>query len=446
MEAPIAEKHFIEASRLAVIYRAYNVVFTLAFVLVLPFVPLIFLLGERFRRGLRQRLGFYSREVRAALGGARPIWIHAVSVGEVLSAGSLTDKLKERFPGRKIVVSTGTFTGNQIARQATAADLVVFFPLDHPWIARRAMRAIDPSILIFLETEIWPNLLRLAYRKGVPTLLLSGRLSFHGLKKYLYFGIFFKKVIGQFTVLGMQTDADAERIAKLGVEPGKIFVTGSLKHAPWKGNGSYPAVAVVRTMEPEPRRGQILVVGSTHRGEEEVFLDVFSSLKKDFPDLEMVLAPRHPQRFQEVERLLRARGMPFEKKSQMNGAMMPEGKILLLDTIGDLLSFYAVSDVAFVGGSLVDAGGHNLLEPARFRKAILFGSHMGNFHSLAREMIKDGGGIEVSGREDLVREISGLLRNPEKARRMGEIAYRIAADDRGVVERSLELVCRYLRA
>lgn len=427
------------------IYWAYNIIFTVAVVLALPLLPLILLLGERFRKGLRQRLGFYSREVRAALNGARPIWIHAVSVGEVLSAGSLTDRLKERFPGRKLVVSTGTFTGNQIARQATAADLVLFFPLDHPWIARRALRAIDPAILIFLETEIWPNVLRLAHRKGVPILLLSGRLTPRALKKYSLFGIFFRRVVAQFTVLGMQTEADAGRIAQLGVEPRKIFVTGSLKRAPGKSNGAQPPGGVARTDQGERGRGRVLVVGSTHRGEEEVFLDVFSFLKKEFPDLEMVLAPRHPERFQEVERLLAAKGMPYEKKSEMNGEMLPEGKILLLDTIGDLLSFYAVSDIAFVGGSLVDAGGHNVLEPARFRKAILFGSHMGNFHSLARELLKDGGGIEVSGREDLVREISGLLRNPEKARRMGEIAYRIAADDRGVMERSLEIVYRYIQ-
>lgn len=426
------------------VYWLYNTAFTVLFFVALPLLPVLLLLGERFRAGFRQRLGFYPRSLLAKVRDSNPIWIHAVSVGEVLSAGPLTEKLKERFPSRLIIVSTFTLTGNLIARKATCADAVIFLPLDHPWIVQRALRTLEPALIIFLETEIWPNLLRSAHRRGIPALLLSGRLSSRALKKYSLFGVFFRRVVRQFTAIGMQSEEDAQRMARLGVDREKISITGSLKHASASEESLGNARSVSRVQPSGQEEGFVLVGGSTHRGEEEILLDVFSVVREKFPRFRMVLAPRHPQRFPEVEKLLKSRGIRFEKKSQMNGKLNPRVDIILLDTIGDLLAFYAMADIAFVGGSLVQNGGHNLLEPARFRKPILFGPHMTNFKLLAVEMREQGGGIEVSDRADLIREISILLSDPEKARIMGEKAYRVAADDRGVVERSLGVISRYL--
>lgn len=427
-------------------YWIYNFFLTLFFVVTLPILPLILLLGSRFREGFSQRLGFYPRGDRESMQGSRPIWIHAVSVGEVLSARRLAGQLKERFPQRKILLSTFTSTGSKIARQTVAAaDVFIFLPLDHPWIVRRALTLFDPSLLIILETEIWPNFLRLAHRRGIPTLLLSGRLSPRAFRHYFFFRLFFSRVVRQFTAVGMQSEDDADRMIHLGVDPQKIWITGNLKRVSW-GEGGAAGSGTERVDLALGSKGerQVLVVGSTHRGEEEILLDVFLFLKSRFPALLMVLAPRHPERFYEVERLLKKRRVRYEKKSQMNGRERGLPDVIFLDTLGDLPAFYSVADVAFVGGSLVDAGGHNLMEPARFRKAILFGPYMTNFSEIVEEMKRKGGGIEVKGREDLIREISGLLTDRTKAGRIGEVAYSVVERDRGVADRSMDLLSRYL--
>jgi len=427
------------------VYLLYNCICALAFLLFLPVLPLFFLMGWRFYEGLGERLGFYPGAKFVPLDGARPVWIHAASVGEVRSAAQLARELKRRSPARKIVVSTFTATGNRIARQMGFADVLLFLPLDLLWVVRRAFARIDPSVLIVIETEIWPNLLREAYRKGIPALLLSGRLTARSLRRYSWFAAFFRRVIGHFTALGMQTEEDRDRIVKLGAPADHVAVVGSLKHAAGGGAGAGDAGELFQAGSETDRNGRHwLVVGSSHRGEEEILIDVFISLKQSFPLLQMVLAPRHPQRFAEVERLLKAAGLQFEKKSRVNGRIDFDSDVMLVDTIGDLQAFYAAGDVAFVGGSLIDAGGHNLLEPARFAKPVLFGPHMTNFTADAAAMKRQGGGIEVGGREELIRAVTTLLADAEKRKTMGGKAREVAADDRGVLERSVGLASRYL--
>lgn len=426
-------------------YWLYNLFLALFFVLSLPILPFVLLSGKRFRKGILQRFGFYPRQIYEAVQGSRPIWIHAVSVGEVLSASQLAGQLKERFPGRKILVSTFTFTGNEIARQSAAGDAVIFFPLDHPWIARRVLNVFDPSLLIFLETEIWPNFLRVAHRKGIPALLLSGRLSPRAFRRYSFFRFFFSGVVRQFTAAGMQTEEDAERLIRLGFDRQRVVVTGSLKHAvQGEEEGKDEEVKKSDWLIRGKGDRQVLVAGSTHRGEEEILLDVFLFLKTRFPSLLMVLAPRHPQRFYEVEKLLQRKKVGYEKKSQMNGREGGFADVIFLDTLGDLPAFYSVADIAFIGGSLVNVGGHNLMEPARFRKPVLFGPYMTNFADIAKEMKRKGGGSEVHGREDLIREISSLLTDRTKSENMGRLAYSVVERHRGVLDRSIGLVSRYL--
>lgn len=422
-------------------YWAYNVALTVTFVLGLPFLPLMFLFGERFWAGLWQRFGHYSGELQKRLSGSRPVWVHAASVGEVRSAVALTQEVKRRFPDRKLLLSTFTLTGKRTAEESAAADAVIFLPLDHPWIVRKAFATFKPSALILLETEIWPNLIREAHKKGIPTLLLSGRLSVRAFKKYSLLASFFRRVLQCFTAMGMQSEADVERMVSLGADRQTVSMTGSLKRVTVGGIGhKRPATSNGSAGKDPP----LLVVGSSHRGEEEILLNVFVALKNKFPNLQMVLAPRHPQRFSEVEKLLQNSSVGFEKKSQINGRFNFDKDVLLLDTMGDLPNFYAIGDIAFVGGSLVDSGGHNLLEPARFHKPVLFGPHMTNFSSLAAEMKEKGGGIQVDGAEDLIRVISDLVIDAGKRRAMGETAFQIAADDHGVLKRSFALIARYL--
>ena len=429
-----------------VAYFIYNLFFTTALVLGLPLIPFVFLLGDRFSQGLRQRLGFYPLTVTAALSHSRAIWIHAASVGEVDAASRLSHELRRRLPGCIVLLSTFTATGNARARQIGGADAVIFLPLDQQWIVRRTLANLNPALLIFLETEIWPNLLREAYRKGIPTLLLSGRLSVKGFNRYARFQFLFRRVLQYYSVLGMQSQEDAERILNLGADHRRVLVSGNLKRAPAirRENGRRK---VNKGSENGAQRqsAPLLVVGSSHRGEEEILLKVFAALKEAFPKLQLVLAPRHPQRFPEVEKLLRTQGLNFGRQSQRAGRLFFEQDVMLLDTVGDLQDFYAMADVAFIGGSLVDAGGHNLLEPARLRKPVLFGPFMGNFKGLAEDMKRTGGGIEVHSGDDLIREITALLEDPQKLRMAGDKAYQVAAEDPAVLNQNIALAQRYLQ-
>jgi 3-deoxy-D-manno-octulosonic-acid transferase len=276
---------------------------------------------------------------------------------------------------------------------------------------------------------------------------LSGRFSSRSVKKYSALSWFFRAVLGNFTSMGMQTGEDAERAKRIGADPAKVFVTGNLKLAGWNNNITHNPTIVEPFHFKRKADGRcLLVAGSSHRGEEEILLDAFRLLKQRFPNFQMVLAPRHPQRFPEVERLLKASGLEFARESQTNGGSSFTQDICLLDTLGDLKEFYALGDVAFVGGSLVDAGGHNLLEPARVRRPVLFGPYMANFAAMAAEMKEKGGGIEVRSVEGLVGELADLLSDADKRRAMGENAYQVAANEQRVGERTSELLSRYLQA
>jgi 3-deoxy-D-manno-octulosonic-acid transferase len=429
-----------------VTYWVYNALATVVLLIALPFSPLLYCFGKRYSMGLGERLGWYGRGIRNAVKGSRPVWIHAASFGEILVAIGLVEEIKRRLPDRPIVVSAFTCTGYELARRILARESVIFFPLDHPWIVKRALVTFDPSLMVFLETEIWPNMLRSAHRRGTPTLLLSGRLSVRAFSQYALLSRFFRDTLRHFTSMGMQTEDDAGRARKLGADPLRVAVTGNLKLA-GSENGAEPQhkrLDALRRQQNSASR-PLLVAGSSHRGEEEILLDAYRRLKPDFPELQMVLAPRHPQRFAEVERLLKSSGLAFEKKSQVNGQNFFQADVFFLDTLGDLQQFYAAGDIAFVGGSLVDVGGHNLLEPARARRPVLFGPYMANWAALADEMKQRGGGIEVRDLEDLVRAITDLLNDANKRLAMGETAYRVAADGGRVSERTVELLLRYLQ-
>lgn len=420
-------------------YLLYNCALTALFIASLPLVPLLALFGgRRYRDGLSQRFGFYPKALARSLAGARPLWIHAASVGEVRSAEPLARELKAGAPERKLLVSTFTATGNRIARQIPEVDAVIYLPLDLFWIVRRTLRAVDPAMLVIIETEIWPNLLRGASRRGVPVVLLSGRLSAKALARYALLRGFFRRVLEFFTAFGMQSAGDAARIGQLGAAGSKVSVVGSLKYAA-HSHHSHRNIAAAR----DPAR-RVLVAGSSHRGEEEILLEAFRLSRVRFPELRMVLAPRHPERFGEVEKLLAASPFQFRRRSGLSAGQYFSQDVLLLDTVGELPEFFAAADVAFVGGSLVDHGGHNVLEPARLRKPILFGPHMANFQSVAEAMKQKGAAMEVRDAEELARVLAALLDDPEARRRMGERAAEVAGADKDALARNCNLAWRYL--
>ncbi len=419
-------------------YLLYNFLFTIAFVLALPLLPFLACLGPRYRDGLAQRLGYYSRDLLYSLAGSRPVWVHAASVGEVRSAEALVGALKARAPERKILLSTFTATGNRQARQIPGVDAVIFFPLDLLWIVRRALAKFDPALLVIIETEIWPNLLRQAYQRGVPALLLSGRLSAKASARYTLCRSFFARVLGCFSALGMQSVEDAARIVNLGADDKKVSVVGSLKAARLSADDSLKSLS--RALHGKP----LLVAGSTHRGEEECLLEALSLVRANYPTLSLVLAPRHPERFGDVERLLANSNFVFHRRSQAAAAQWFDKDILLLDTVGELVNFFAAADVAFVGGSLVEVGGHNVLEPARFGKPILFGPHMENFQNLASDMLRQGAALEVASAQEIASALNELLADPNKRRSMGQRAVQVAQAHQGAFGLNLGLAERYL--
>jgi 3-deoxy-D-manno-octulosonic-acid transferase len=424
-----------------VYYFIYNSLLTVAFIAALPLLPLWLLLRPRLRPGLAERFCCYRANELQSVVGARPIWIHAASVGETFAASTLIAALKAKLPRARILLSTFTETGNEIARRRAGADAVIFLPLDHPLLVRRALVKLEPSALVIIETEMWPNLLRQASKRGIPVLLLSGRLSDRAFHRYVQFRALFSSVVRCFAACGMQSADDAARMARLGADGERIVVTGNLKQPTLPDSNGESAGASVDARVPVKR--PLLVAGSTHRGEEALLLAVFRALKSRFADLQLALGPRHPERFAEVEKLLQQTGLSYEKKSRLQAPSFCQD-VLLVDTLGDLLALYALGDVAFVGGSLVDVGGHNLLEPARLKKPVLFGPYMANFANVAAAMKKSGGGIEVRDVGEMVRACEDLLGDPGRRQSVGEQAYEAARGDGAAVERSLELLGRYI--
>ena len=276
--------------------------------------PLGFIFRRDRYRGLRERFTAYPPELVAALAGSRPIWIHAASVGEVRSAAPLVRRIRMEWPDRKLLVSTVTVTGRQTVREALPdVDGVTYLPLDLPWLVSRSLRRLRPALIILLETEIWPNFIRVAHRLRIPTVVLSGRLSPRGARMYKRFRKLFRPVLDEVAGFGMQDDENAGRVLRLGVDPLKVTVTGSLKYAAPEP-GPFPEPPDVGK-----GRGPVVVAGSTHRGEEEIFLGILPELCGLYPGLLMILAPRHPERFGEVERLLRERKLRYLKRSEMSG-------------------------------------------------------------------------------------------------------------------------------
>jgi 3-deoxy-D-manno-octulosonic-acid transferase len=353
------------------------------------------------------------------------------------SVAALVRELKNRHPRRRIVLSTFTATGNETARKFAGIDAVIYLPLDFCWTVRRALTQWNPSLMLFVETEIWPNLLRECFRRGIPTVLVSGRLSARSFPRYQRFRGFFRQVLRRFTAIGMQTGDDAARIVRLGADADKVSVVGSLKWA-----GAPPPSSQFADV---PRHGKILLIaGSTHAGEEQILLACFAVLRPRFPELSMVLAPRHPERFGDVETLLMSSGFSWCRRSTAGPDRLFAQDILLLDTVGELSQFFALGDVAFVGGSLVDVGGHNILEPARAGKAILFGPHMANMQAVAEAFKAQGAAVEVADGAALSAALANLLSDHAKRIAMGRLALEAAANGDGAMQRNYALAARYL--
>jgi 3-deoxy-D-manno-octulosonic-acid transferase len=419
-------------------YHLYNILLTFLLIVAIPYLLLWSLLSRRFRKALPQRLGFFQGPSLE-----RPIWIHAASVGEVFCSIPLLRKIKEEFPRSKIVLTTITSTGNEAAKtRAPEADRVFFLPIDHPLILRRAIERIRPSLLLIAETELWPNLLRSCGKKGIPVVLFNGRISQRSFRRYVRFKFFFKECLKYISLFLMQTEEDRKRIFEIGGARQKTRTVGNLKFDQTLPSLTREAMTMIAKTLGLRGSEKILVAGSTHSGEEEILVGLYKELKVITSPLVLILAPRHLERLEEVEGILKKESLSWARKTSLShGAGQSDQEhpeVILLDTMGELVGVYSLGTLVFVGGSLVPIGGHNPLEPLFFEKCVLFGPHMFNFLEIATRLIEDGGAIRVSGKEELFFQLKRLLLDEAARKEVGEKGRQFLQKHQGATERMFE--------
>jgi 3-deoxy-D-manno-octulosonic-acid transferase len=413
-------------------YVLYSLLLACAAILSLPWWLLQVLRLGKYRAGLAQRLGFVPAHLKNAKAGS--IWVHAVSVGEVLAVSRLIADLKDAYPATQIFVSTTTATGQRLARERFGEAQCFFMPLDLGFAVRAYLKTLQPRLLLLAETEFWPNLLHLTRKRGAAIAIVNARISDRSFPRYRRFRWFFRPVLVNVDLFLTQTAADAERLRQIGAASERLQVSGNLKFDVRPHASSRLAEGLrAATAAGSPT----LVFGSTADGEEEVVLEAVRQIHKKFPTAMIVLAPRHPERFDKVAGLIAGRGIALVRRSSWTASRPLSGCVFLLDSVGELASVYALADVAFVGGSLVPVGGHNILEPAQFGAAIVVGPHTFNFREIISIFEKDDA-VRVATTESLARLLLDLLGNSEDRKRLGQRGKALFDQHAGATARTLQ--------
>jgi 3-deoxy-D-manno-octulosonic-acid transferase len=448
------------------VYLVYSLLMGLAAILLTPYWLIQGIRHGKYLSNLKERLGlaFPALEKLPAERSAA-IWLHAVSVGEVLAGVTLAKRLKEEFPERAFVVSTTTITGQALAKERMPfADAVIYFPLDWAFCARRALAAVRPALVVVLETEIWPNFLREAARRNVPVIFLSGRISDRSFARShtwlslagFYLRPFLRDALAHASGFWMQSKKDAKRVIALGAPPEKVKVGGNLKYDLELPKSTPLAEWLGEELTRSGRR-PLIVAGSVVATEEPLALIAFGVTQGEHRKALLVLAPRKPERFDAAAAFVTESQRKYVRRSSLN-VPSPGGQalggnekhlgddvtVLLLDSIGELASLYRLADGVFVGGSLVDSGGHNILEPAAFGKVPVFGESMENFAEIAHRFVAAEAAIQVASPEDAGVSWIELLRDPARDKRMGETGRRLMDESRGATDRALDAIRAYI--
>ena len=410
----------------------YNLISTIAVIIYLPFLLL--------KKGPEDRLTFIKERLGMSAYNKTDIWVHAVSVGETLACIPFLRKLRKEFPDRKIVLSTTTYTGQKIAREKFAeADRIIYMPLDSVLCVKKAVNSLRPDIFITVETELWPALFRNLKDAGSRIIILNGRISNKSFKGYSRIKFLMAGMLSNVDFFYMQDKGDAERIIALGADKHKVGIMGNFKFD-------------IDLKEELPLNwltgisGKVLLAASTHQGEEEVILDAFNVIKKELQGTKLILAPRHPERFNETAELIEKQGLSYIRRSSLNGKEIKgvnDADIILLDTLGELSRVFSRASVAFIGGSLIPRGGHNVMEPAYWSIPIIFGPHMDNF-PIAGEFLKRSAAVEVRDSKDIAQTVITLLTDNKKTAELGRNARSIVDNNTGAVKKAIELIRGYI--
>ena len=419
----------------------YNV---LQFAFLLVFFPLLTLFvacSSKYRDRLPARLGLgITKKLACNKATVRTIWVHALSVGEVTSAVPLVCGLREKYPNHRIVVSVTTRSGKKVAETLlhSYTDCIIDGPIDLLPVVRRFIRLIRPELFILVETDFWPNLLLGLKNKKIPSILVNGRVSEKSMIRYQQLGFFFQPMFQCLSILSMQTLRDKEKMRLLGISPEKLSILGNLKFATRPQVGTDAPSPIAGFL---PKDRILFIAGSTHPGEERILIDVYAQLRTTHPDFFLLLAPRDPKRAREIVDLATKHGLLASLRSA--GVFVP-CDLFILDTIGELVDFYALADLAFVGGSLVDKGGHNPIEPAAMAIPVLFGPHMEDFSEIAELLIKAKGAEAVDDGRKMVKILTNLLDDSERRFRMGKAAQQCVLDHRDIIANHLLLIEEFL--
>jgi 3-deoxy-D-manno-octulosonic-acid transferase len=421
--------------------NVFSFLYNLAWTLILIFILPILLITDS-----RRLYGKLALRLPSISPKGKSIWIHVLSVGEVLSAMPLIEAIKDRYPSRPIVLTVKTTQGMKVAREkiGSKVDHLLPMPLDCWWSIRRLVNYIRPSVLLLVEGDIWPGLLSYLKKRDVKAILINGRISPRTFGYYRRFRFFSGKLLDYLELCLMQSDLDKDRLLKVGLFDGKVVTVGNIKFdSDWtvmddKEHGYWSEQLRLR---PENR---IFVAGSTHDGEEEIILKTYKKLKNRFPDLVLIIAPRRIERSEDVYRLSVQMGFKTRRRSDSGLDGHQSYQVLILDTIGELGRIYGLADVSFVGGSMVPIGGHNLLEPASFGCPVLFGVHTHNFLLMSQLLIEAGGGKRIDSPEELYITIQGLLSDKASSIRMGSSARQFVETNSGAVKRVIKYIEDYI--
>ena len=425
-------------------YFLYSFITLLALVALSPYFAYQALRHGKYLGGLSERLGYLPPSLNEA--GDDSIWIHAVSVGEVLAAAPLMSEMRRRYPQLRLFLSTTTLTGQRLAQQgAVDVDGVLYFPFDWAFCVRRTLNRLKPRLFVMIDTEIWPNLLRECRRRGIPTVLANGRISSRSFSRYRMIRPLFRHVLTDINRVCVQGGAAAAHFERLGADPASITVTGSLKFdaldvVPVPGFGGARVLRFFRM----PANRPVLVAGSTLPGEEAAIIRAFNRVRTGGSRPLLVLAARHPERFDEVERLCVSEGLSTIRRTNLPIDAEPRADAVVLDTIGELADVYQVATVVFVGGSLVRAGGHNILEPAAFGKPVVFGPHMDNFAEIAETFLTNDAAVQVPSDRELESTIATLMGDPVRRAKLGAAARALVDTNCGAKDRTLAVVAELL--
>ena len=401
---------------------------------------------KKYVASLGQRMGYLP--VSFNMDGDESIWVHAVSVGEVLTARPLITELKRRYPNLRMFLSTTTMAGQQLARRSVQdVDAVFYFPFDFGFVVRRTLNLVRPKLFVMMETEIWPNLLRECRVRGVKTAVVNGRLSARSFPRYRMVRPLMRRVLDHIDRFLVQSEESARRFIDLGADPARVVVTGSLKFDSLEVSPSALQARsrdrVLRYFRVSSSR-PVIVAGSTMKGEETTVLKAFRRVRSMTPNTLLVLAPRNPERFGEAEQLARAEGWKVARRSDLAIDAEPRVDVVILDTIGELATIYQIGTLVFVGGSLVPTGGHNVLEPAVFGKPIVFGPNMQNFAEIAEAFVTNGAGVQLENEEQLEQVFVELMGDPVRRARLGAAARALVEANRGANEKSVAVLSQLL--